>query len=150
MKTFTPRKPGVAAYVLSILMANIMMVCLIGFLVAVTVPGFLRAREVSRRNSCQENLVKLESALQQYQLENGFRTMAKAATVENLGTLAQKWPGDGSWEGVLIGEELYLRRAPECPSGGCYSITPGGKHLTACTMSVRADVAQDFWHTYPE
>ena len=37
-------------------------VAIIGILIAIAVPGFIRAREVSRRNSCQENLTKIDGA----------------------------------------------------------------------------------------
>ena len=124
--------------------------CLVlGLLVAIAVPGFLRAREVSHLNSCQENQVKLDAALQQYYLEKGFDSLEEMATVANLGTLKQTTPGDSSWSGILIGPDLYLRQAPECKSGGLYVITPQGPHLVACTLSERDGVDARFWHRYP-
>jgi len=88
-------------------------VAIIGIIVAIAVPAFLRARERSRASSCQENLAKIDSAKEQYALEfkltNG---QAVASTAE------------------VIGANKYLKRAPFCPSGGSYTYNRIGETPT--------------------
>ncbi|MCX7047515.1 MAG: DUF3352 domain-containing protein [Candidatus Sumerlaeota bacterium] len=76
----------------------------IGIVVAIAVPGFLRAREVSRSRSCQENLSKIEGAKEQFALENNSKPDA-----------TPRWTD-------LVGTTLYLKRTPVCPGGGNYKI----------------------------
>ena len=44
-------------------------VAIIGILIAIAVPGFVRARSQSRMRACQENLTKIDGAKEQYALE---------------------------------------------------------------------------------
>ncbi len=46
-------------------------VAIIGLLAAIAIPNFLRARSTSQENTCIENLRALDSAVQQWALENG-------------------------------------------------------------------------------
>lgn len=132
-------------------------VAIIGILIAIAVPGFLRAREVSRRNSCQENQTKLDGALQQYIIENKVADVAAAETWVETGQTA---PGDTTWtvnsnggEGVLVGEREYIRFPPECPSGGLYEFVwaneSAGIPPVACSLSVRTGANSAFEHDYP-
>lgn len=41
-------------------------VAIIGIIIAIAVPAFLRARENSRGRACQENLSKIDGAKEQY------------------------------------------------------------------------------------
>lgn len=124
-------------------------VAIIGILIAIAVPGFLRAREVSRRNSCQENQTKIDAALQQYVLENN---LADLASYVNDGT-EQADAGDTTWtdpDGQLVGEGSYIRFAPDCPSSGLYGIDSTRTDPPVyCTLSDRTGVNESFWHTYP-
>jgi hypothetical protein len=77
-----------------------------GVMVAIAVPGFLRAREVSRMRSCQENLAKIDGAKMQWALDNTK-------------------PGDAvpTWDDLVKSDGTgYLRAMPVCPSGGTYTI----------------------------
>lgn len=127
-------------------------VAIIGILIAIAVPGFLRAREVSRRNSCQENQSKIDGAVQQYILENNLADLAAATDID---ATEQAVAGDlALWNaepGQLVGEGSYIRFAPDCPSGGLYGIDSGrtGDPPIYCTLSERANVSEAFWHTYP-
>lgn len=76
-------------------------VAIIGILMAIAVPGFVRARTQSRLRACQENLQKIDGAVEQWALETNA---ALAATVTS-GVIA---PSDGS--GIL-------KTWPNCP--GC-------------------------------
>ncbi len=79
-------------------------VAIIGILIAIAVPGFLRARLISQQNACSENLTKIDGAKQQWALET--RAVQTATPL----------PGD------LYGETLFVRQAPVCPGGGAYTI----------------------------
>jgi len=90
-------------------------VAVIGIVVAIAVPAFIRARENARGRGCQENLAKLEGAKMQYSLE----TKAPAGTTIPPEKL---WPADASG---------YLRQEPKCPSNDLpYIINPLGTDPT--------------------
>jgi prepilin-type N-terminal cleavage/methylation domain-containing protein len=46
-------------------------VAVIGLLAAIALPNFVRARQTSQTNACINNLRQIDSAIQQYALENG-------------------------------------------------------------------------------
>jgi prepilin-type N-terminal cleavage/methylation domain-containing protein len=91
-------------------------VAIIGILIAIAVPGFLKARETSRRNSCQENLTKIDAAVQQYILEENLADWADALTALGGDTFAE-------WGAELVGPNSYIRYEPICPSGGTYTLS---------------------------
>lgn len=84
-------------------------VAIIGIIIAIAVPAFLRARENSRGRACQENLLKIDGATEQWALD--FR-QSNGSSVNLSG---------------LVGPSLYLKRTPACPAGGTYptSLTVG-------------------------
>ena len=93
-------------------------VALAGVVVAIAVPAFLRARENSRGQVCQENLSKMDGAKEQWALE--FRKpMGTTVTMENL------IRPDGAAAGMG-----YLKRIPTCPSGGTYHLNAVGEAPT--------------------
>jgi hypothetical protein len=73
-----------------------------GVLMAIAVPGFMRAREFARAVSCQENLIKIEGAVDQWAIEH------------------DKKDGDTCTWADLVGPKLYLKETPRCPAGGHY------------------------------
>jgi len=86
-------------------------VAIIGIIIAIAVPAFLRARENSRGRACQENLSKIDGAKEQYALEfklsnGGAVTMAQLVNPPNATS--------GSGQG-------YLKATPSCPSTGTYA-----------------------------
>jgi prepilin-type N-terminal cleavage/methylation domain-containing protein len=84
-------------------------VAIIGIIIAIAVPAFLRARENSRGRACQENLAKIDGSKEQYGLE--FK-LSNGASV----TLAQLiQPGTAT-----VGEG-YLKKTPTCPANGTYT-----------------------------
>jgi len=100
-------------------------VAIIGILIAIAVPGFLRARRISQSNACQENLTKIDGGKQQWALQ-----MRKGGT-------------DTPTDNDLYGESLFVRQSPGCPSGGNYVINQVDTPPT-CDF---ADL--DFPHTMP-
>jgi prepilin-type N-terminal cleavage/methylation domain-containing protein len=93
-------------------------VLIIGILLAVAVPNFMTARETSRSKACSANLHQIESAKEQYAMDN---RLADGTAVAGLANLAD-----------------YIKKTPECPSGGTYTAgaigadpacSEGGTHI---------------------
>jgi prepilin-type N-terminal cleavage/methylation domain-containing protein len=110
-------------------------VAIIGIIIAIAVPAFLRARENSRGQACQENLSKIDGAKEQYALE--FR-LANGSAV----TMAQLITPGGSSAG-----QGYLRDTPRCPSSGTYSVNNIG---TAPTCSIGTSNSPFIPHVLPQ
>ena len=110
-------------------------VAIIGIIIAIAVPAFLRARENSRGQACQENLSKIDGAKEQYALE--FK-LANGGTVtfDNLITPPNATAGQG-----------YLKATPTCPSSGTYGIAVIG---TAPTCSIGSTNTPFIPHVLPQ
>ncbi len=96
-------------------------VAIIGIIIAIAVPAFLRARENSRGRACQENLLKMDGAVEQWALD--FR-QSNGSTVGLSG---------------LVGPTLYLKRTPACPAGGQYDATFTVGTDPECTIGTTND-----------
>ena len=79
-------------------------VLIIGILLAIAVPNFIRARETSRAKSCCANLKQIDGAKQQWAMDQ-----KKVAT--DIPVMATD----------LVGATLYIRNTPVCPSDGTYT-----------------------------
>src|SRR6185503_10477223 len=99
-------------------------VLIIGILLAIAVPNFIKARESSRAKSCVANLKQIESAKEQWAMDT------KAASTAT--------PTDTD----LYGTSAYIRTTPACPSSGTYTIGA----MTArpdCSIGTNAAGAND-------
>jgi prepilin-type N-terminal cleavage/methylation domain-containing protein len=85
-------------------------VAIIGLLVAVAVPNFMKLREDARRRACIATLGKIEAAKQIWGLEN------------------QKHNGDTPVESDLV--PTYLKNFPRCPGQGTYDFHPIGENAS--------------------
>jgi len=74
-------------------------VAIIGLLVAIAVPNYIKTRATAQRQVCIENLAQIESAKQLWGLEAG-RTDGDVPNVADL-----------------IGPTLYIKQEPLCPMG---------------------------------
>jgi prepilin-type N-terminal cleavage/methylation domain-containing protein len=92
-------------------------VLIIGILLAIAVPNFIKARETSRTKSCIANLRQIDAAKEQWAMDN---KAAQGAAV--------------SWANLVPD---YIRKQPECPSGGTYTIGNVGTDPT-CSISGHA------------
>ena len=72
-------------------------VAVIGILVVIATPYYLKAREQSHRVTCMRNMQKIQEAKQLYAIHAGGKSTV-------------------SWDDVLP----YLMHLPTCPSGGEY------------------------------
>lgn len=83
-------------------------VLIIGILMAIAVPNFVKARESSRTNSCIANLKQTDSAKEQWAMDNKKDAGAAVAFSD------------------LVGATLYMKSTPDCPSGGTYTVNAVG------------------------
>jgi prepilin-type N-terminal cleavage/methylation domain-containing protein len=74
-------------------------VAIMGLLVGIAVPNFVKTRAQSQKNICIENLSQIESAKQIWGVELGRKT------------------GDPATVADLIGPTLYIKQEPRCPMG---------------------------------
>ncbi|MBN1901329.1 prepilin-type N-terminal cleavage/methylation domain-containing protein [Candidatus Sumerlaeota bacterium] len=81
---------------------------IIGIVVAITIPGWIRQRESSRGVACQENLTKIEYAKEMYAFEHKL-------TGDYELEMSDLWMEDGTG---------YLKFEPKCPAGGTYFVNP--------------------------
>src|ERR1041384_4886037 len=87
-------------------------VLIIGILLAIAVPNFIRARESSRAKSCQANLKSINGAKEQWAMANK-KTSADTPSADDL-----------------KGTDKYGKTEPSCPGGGTYTINPIGPEPT--------------------
>lgn len=93
----------------------LIVVAIVGILVGLALPNFLKSRTNARRQTCIENLSQIESAKQIWGVENN------------------KKDGDVPSEADLIGNGRYIKKLPLCPGGGSYSFNAIGTNAT-CTI----------------
>ncbi len=86
----------------------LIVVGIIGVLASIAVPNFMKARAAAQAKVCIENLTKIEGAKQLFGVEKG------------------KKDGDNVDPSDLFGEDLYIKKTPQCPASGTYLINPIG------------------------
>lgn len=96
-------------------------VLIIGILMAIAVPNFIKARDTSRRNSCIANLKQMDSAKEQWAMDNKKSTNDPVVMSDIAGTY-MKGPATG----------------PTCPSNGTYTVNPVGTD-PACSLAADPD-----------
>jgi prepilin-type N-terminal cleavage/methylation domain-containing protein len=77
-------------------------VLIIGILLAIAVPNFIKSRETSRKQTCVGNLKQVDSGKEQWAMENN-KTTGDAVVWADL-------------------TPTYVKSQPNCPSGGAYTI----------------------------
>jgi len=93
-------------------------VLIIGVLLAIAVPNFMRARETSRANACQANLKQIDAAKEQWAMDNNANN------------------GDAVVDAEVDG---YIKGgAPTCPSGGAYTYGAVGTDPTCSIGGLHA------------
>lgn len=103
----------------------------IGIVIAVAVPGFIKARRTSQARACQENLSKIHGAKEQWAIEE------------------LKTQGDSAPEPSQLADSGYLKKDPDCPSGGAYSSNNTGIDPT-CTSTDKGHNLNDIGNPVSE
>jgi len=104
-------------------------VLIIGILLAIAIPNFVKARETSRTQACVANLKQIDSAIQQYMMDNKlstFTTATQSANGADIGALGTN--------ALTLGTTPYLRNHPACPSGGLYTTNDGTTSKPTCSV----------------
>ena len=91
-------------------------VAIIGLLAAIAIPNFVKARTLSQKNICIENMRQMFGAKGAWALET------------------RHTPADTPSDTDLFGPTVYIREKPECPAGGTYTIQPVDTKPT-CTIA---------------
>ncbi len=95
------------------LIEMMIVVLIIGILLSIAVPNWMKARETSRTQTCISNLTAIENAKDQCAMEYGLRD----------GYLVV-------WDDIV---PAYIKSQPQCPAGGEYAINPIGTR-TECSI----------------
>ena len=90
-------------------------VAIIGLLAAIAIPSFVKARNTSQQNACINNLRQVDSAKEQWAMENK-KTDADAVTTTDV--------------------NAYIKggTTPTCPGGGAYTYNVIGTN-PACNIA---------------
>ncbi|MEA2553395.1 MAG: type pilus assembly protein PilA [Fimbriimonadaceae bacterium] len=91
-------------------------VLIIGIITSIAVPGYMQARESSRRSSCISNLKYIDSRKETYAME---------AKLDNGDTV--------TWANLV---PTYLKSQPACPGSGTYTIDVIGTNPTCSSASL--------------
>lgn len=103
-------------------------VAIIGILVGIAVPGFIKAREKAQANACQESQAKMDGAVDNLAIDTGLKSGDPAPA-----------------ESAIVGYNQYLKTAPVCPvsqggSGGPTKIViPAVGSSSVCPITPTID-----------
>lgn len=84
-------------------------VAIIGLLAAIAIPSFQKSRDTTRKNSCISNLRQIDSAKEQWAVEN------------------DKNDGDAVVDAEV---NAFIKEVPECKAGGTYTYGAVGTNPT--------------------
>lgn len=86
-------------------------IAIIGLLVAIAIPNYVKARANSQANACINNLRQIDGAMQTFAIENGKHVGAPVSYPTDLTPY------------IKLNSNSQI---PACPAGGTYSVSPVG------------------------
>lgn len=92
-------------------------ILIIGVLLAIAIPNFVRARVISQEKACISNLNKILGSKEQFTMEHNKRA------------------GDPVAFADLVPD--YIKTTPECPAGGTYTVAAVNA-MPSCTIAGHA------------
>ncbi|MGB9877380.1 MAG: competence type IV pilus major pilin ComGC [bacterium] len=107
------------------LVEMMIVVLIIGILVSIALPNFMRARENARTRACAANMKQIQGAIEVWAMDK-----KKPA---NTGT--ESFP-----DPARLVSEGYLKTLPRCPSNGEYSYTGHNLNDYDISCSVHGDL----------
>ena len=90
-------------------------VAIIGLLAAIAVPGFMKARATTLKNTCIEGLRVVDHAVQQWAMENG-KSDGDAVDAGVIATYMKDGATMPTCKGVAIAQPANVGDAPVCPN----------------------------------
>lgn len=100
-------------------------VAIIGLLVAIVLPNFIKSRATSQQNACINNLRQINSAVQQWAMETGQAAGSPPPVLQTDLTPYIQLNSNSS--------------IPDCPAGGTYTINNiGVVPQVSCSLSTLA------------
>src|SRR5689334_25432439 len=89
-------------------------VLIIGILLAVAIPSFVQARESSRAKACVANLKQIDSAKQQWAMDQRAGSTASPAQTDLSPTYVRSWPTEPEGGTYTVNDVSTL---PTCSVG---------------------------------
>jgi len=105
-------------------------VAIIGILVAIAIPNFVRNRRDAQRRSCIANMHLIMTSAEIWRTENHMDMI-----------------GD-DWKEKLLGPANYIKVEPTCPNGGTYTVTVSTEEGLE-EVVVTCSHAEDMQHVLP-
>ena len=127
-------------------------VLIIGILLAIAIPNFIRARESSRAKACQANLKQIDSAVQQAMMDGkaqGITAQTQAAVGDSAFQADLVFTNSTPNTGNLALVPTYIRANPACPEGGLYSTGDGVTTSVSCSLATSNPSMFGSGGTYP-
>ena len=114
------------------LLETMIVVMVIGVLLGIALPNFVRARRAAHMNGCLSNLKEIDAAKQQWAMENSQPGSATPLATD------------------LFGPGKYLTQAPTCPTtGALYDATLGSVDTYPTCPNPTADGGGTYAHVLP-
>lgn len=84
-------------------------IAILGLLISLGVPGYIRSREKARMDACVNNLRMIEHAADQYRIDENLTTVTPVQ-------LVRLWPSSTTAKSITS----YINKQLFCPNGGFY------------------------------